>query len=229
MRTITYGGAVSLDGFLAGADGALDRLHFSKDVQLLMKEYFKDVDTILMGRKTYEVSAAQTKPARKEISKPKQQKEPAMRTYVFSRTLTAIHGPGIELVKGDAVEFVRDLKQRPGNIICLMGGGELAQSLIAADLVDKIGLNIHPILLGSGIPTFRAFKPAPEALLFRFRNFLAGGLRLCGGYLVGLAPHQDRVDVFEVLLHQQLDILAEVLPVVRAIPARNPSRLTAPP
>ena len=71
MRTITYGGAVSLDGFLAGADGALDWLHFSKDVQLL--EYFKDVDTILMGRKTYEVSAAQTKPARKKISKPKQQ------------------------------------------------------------------------------------------------------------------------------------------------------------
>jgi dihydrofolate reductase len=36
-----------------------------------------------------------------------------------------------------------------------MGGGELAQSLLAADLVDEIGLNIHPILLGSGIPTFR--------------------------------------------------------------------------
>ena len=81
-----------------------------------------------------------------------------MRTYVFSRTLTAVHGPGIELVKGDAVEFVRDLKQRPGNSICLMGGGELAQSLLAADLVDQIGLNIHPILLGSGIPTFREFN-----------------------------------------------------------------------
>ncbi len=36
-----------------------------------------------------------------------------------------------------------------------MGGGELAQSLLAAGLVDRIGLNIHPVLLGSGIPTFR--------------------------------------------------------------------------
>jgi riboflavin biosynthesis pyrimidine reductase len=36
-----------------------------------------------------------------------------------------------------------------------MGGGELAQALLAADLVDQIGLNIHPILLGTGIPTFR--------------------------------------------------------------------------
>jgi dihydrofolate reductase len=61
----------------------------------------------------------------------------------------------MELVAGDAVEFVRDLKRAPGKGICLMGGGELAQSLLAAGLVDQVGLNIHPILLGSGIPTFR--------------------------------------------------------------------------
>jgi riboflavin biosynthesis pyrimidine reductase len=36
-----------------------------------------------------------------------------------------------------------------------MGGGELAQTLLAAGLVDKVGLNIHPILLGSGAPVFR--------------------------------------------------------------------------
>ncbi len=78
-----------------------------------------------------------------------------MRTYVFSRTLKAIDKPGVELVKGDAAAFVRDLKQRPGGRICLMGGGELAQTLIAEDLVDEVGLNIHPILLGSGPPVFR--------------------------------------------------------------------------
>jgi len=131
MRTITYGGAVSLDGFLAGAGGSLDWLHFSKDVQEVMKDYFKDIDTILMGRKTWDVSAAETKPARKKAPKAKPQAEPMMRTYVFSRTLAAIDTPGVELVKTDAAEFVRDLKQRPGKNICLMGGGELAQSLLA--------------------------------------------------------------------------------------------------
>lgn len=45
MRTLTYGGAVSLDGFLAGTGGALDWLHFSKDVQQIMAAYWKDVDT----------------------------------------------------------------------------------------------------------------------------------------------------------------------------------------
>jgi dihydrofolate reductase len=58
-------------------------------------------------------------------------------------------------VTSDAVEFVRALKQSPGKEICLMSGGDFAQSLLTANLVDEIRLNIHPILLGSGIPTFR--------------------------------------------------------------------------
>jgi len=156
MRPVTYGGAVSLDGFLAGPDGALDWLHFSKDVQNVMTDYFKDVDTILMGRKTYEVSIAQRPAAQTNPKKTKRgTKQPAMRTYIFSRTLRAIDDTGVELVTADAVQFVRNLKRQPGKAICLMGGGELAQSLLAAGLIDEIGLNIHPILLGSGIPTFR--------------------------------------------------------------------------
>ena len=157
MRTVTYGGAVSLDGFLAAADGAMDWLHFSPDVQQVIADYWKDVDTILMGRKTWG-AAAQSASGSKRRSKSGQRarrKKPAMQTYVFSRTLTSIDQPGVELVTGDAAEFVRDLKRRPGKHICLMGGGELAQSLIAAGLVDEVGLNIHPILLGTGIPVFR--------------------------------------------------------------------------
>jgi dihydrofolate reductase len=157
MRIVTYGGAVSLDGFLAGADGSIDWLHFSKDVQDLMTKYWKDVDTILMGRKTYDfaVSSGREASTGKKRTKDKVRKVPAVRTYVFSRTLQSIDEPGVQLVKGDAVEFVRDLKRRQGKGICLMGGGELAQSLLEAGLVDRIGLNVHPILLGSGVPTFR--------------------------------------------------------------------------
>ncbi len=55
----------------------------------------------------------------------------------------------------NAAEFVRNLKRQTGEAICLMGGGELAQSLLGAGLVDEIRLNIHPILIGSGIPLFR--------------------------------------------------------------------------
>jgi dihydrofolate reductase len=157
MRTLTYGGAVSLDGFLAGTDASIDWLYFSKDVRDVMAKYWRNVDTILMGRKTYDFSVSSDREANtgKTRSKDRAHREPAMPTYVFSRTLQSIDDPDVELVNGDAVEFVRGLKSQPGKEICLMGGGELAQTLLNAELVDRISLNIHPILLGSGIPSFR--------------------------------------------------------------------------
>jgi dihydrofolate reductase len=156
MRTITYGGAISLDGFLAAADGALDWLHFSKDVTEVMADSWKDVDTILMGRKTYMVSKAMAGGAAKKKSRARPKTAtPRMVTYVFSRTLNAADEPGVEVVTSDAATFVRALKARPGKKIILMGGGELAQSLLAAGLVDEVGLNIHPVLLGAGVPVFR--------------------------------------------------------------------------
>jgi len=157
MRTVTYGGAVSLDGFLAGAGGSIDWLHFSKDVQDVMAKYWRNVDTILMGRKTYDfaVSSGREASTGNIRSKDKAHRKPAIATYVFSRTLQSIDDPDAELVNGDAAEFVRGLKRQPGKEIYLMGGGELAQTLLNADLVDRISLNIHPLLLGLGIPTFR--------------------------------------------------------------------------
>ena len=151
-RTVTYGGAVSLDGFLAGPGDNVDWLHFSKDVMDIMARSWEGVDTVLMGRKTWVASLALGggKGEAKEGDAP-----PKTKTYVFSRTLKSIDRRGIELIDTDAVPFVRNLKSKPGGKILLMGGGELAQSLIAAGLVDEVGLNIHPILLGAGAPVFR--------------------------------------------------------------------------
>jgi len=143
MRIVTYGAAVSLDGFIAGPNGEIDWLHFSDDVRDIMKDFFLDVDAILMGRKTWAVGQAQG-----------QGGASGMQTYVFSRTLTSIDVPGVTLIRDDAVTFVRRLKNQPGGRICLMGGGELARPLLAAGLVEEVGLNVHPILLGEGVPMF---------------------------------------------------------------------------
>ena len=58
----------------------------------------------------------------------------------------------MQIIRDDAADFVRDLKRQEGKNICLMGGGELARSLFEASLIDEIGFNIHPLLLGDGIP-----------------------------------------------------------------------------
>jgi dihydrofolate reductase len=78
----------------------------------------------------------------------------SVKTYIFSRTLRQAP-PGAEIVSSDAGEFVRRLKQQPGKGICLMGGGELATSLFEAGVIDEVGVNIHPVLLGTGVPLFR--------------------------------------------------------------------------
>jgi dihydrofolate reductase len=147
MRTVTYGAACSVDGFIAPLDGSMDWLHFSRDVQASMAAYWGTVDTMLMGRKTWEVANAMGGGGGGGGMS-------GITTYIFSRTLKSV-GNGAHLVSEDAGEFVRQLKEQPGKGICVMGGGELAQSLLAAGVIDEVGMNVHPILLGSGIPLFR--------------------------------------------------------------------------
>jgi dihydrofolate reductase len=146
VRTVTYGAACSLDGFIAASDGGLDWLHFSPDVQAIIGAYWKTIDVILMGRKTWSHAAAQGSEGMSGGGK--------IKTYVFSRTLEHIPDPGVQLVRSDPGEFVLDLKRKKGKGICVMGGGELARSLFQAGAIDEVGVNIHPILLGSGVPLF---------------------------------------------------------------------------
>ena len=146
MRTVTYGAACSLDGFIAGTGGEIDWLHSSRDVNEIMRDYWKSIDTILMGRKTWDQAVRMGGDGNMGGSK--------LRTYVFSRSLTALDAQGAELVRDDAGEFVRDLKNRSGKGICLMGGGDFARSLFEANVVDEVGVNVHPVLLGAGVPLF---------------------------------------------------------------------------
>ena len=147
MRTVTYGAACSLDGFIAGSGGEIDWLQSSKDVNAIMRDYWKSVDTILMGRKTWDFAASQGGGGGGGGSS-------KIKTYVFSRRLTSIDAKVVELVRGDAGAFVHDLKQRAGNSICLLGGGDFARSLFEANVVDEVGMNVHPVLLGAGVPMF---------------------------------------------------------------------------
>jgi dihydrofolate reductase len=164
VRKITFGGANSLDNYLARPDHAVDWLLWSNEVAAVVANYWKAVDTVLMGRKTYEVALR-----RGEAGGYK-----GVKTYVFSRTLTQAPGAGVTLVRGDAAAFVRKLKKQAGKDICLMGGGELARSLFEADLIDEIGFNIHPVLLGSGIPLFHPMRRQINLELLECKTFKNG-------------------------------------------------------
>jgi dihydrofolate reductase len=144
MRKVTYSAAVSLDGYIAGPDEAIDWIRGSEDVDAILKEAWAGVDTILMGRKTWDFAARSGGGGGTG----------KMRTYLFSQRM-AEAPKGAELVQGDAAGFVRALKAEEGGNIFLMGGGELASALVEGGAVDEISLSIHPLLLGGGVPLLR--------------------------------------------------------------------------
>jgi len=164
MRKITFGVANSLDNFIARPDGAVDWLMWSEEAAAVMKDFWPKIDTILLGRKTYEVALAH--------SKGRKNPYPDIKTYVFSRTLKTVEDA--ELVAENATDFVRDLKTRDGREICVMGGGDFARSLFEAGLIDEIGFNIHPVLLGRGIPLFLEMNRQLDLELIESRTFKNG-------------------------------------------------------
>lgn len=166
MRKVTFGGANSLDNFFARKDDAVDWLMWSDEVAAVMTEYWKTIDTVVMGRRTYEVALKQTKGSGNPY--------PGVKSYVFSRTLKPGRGKGVEIISEDAAEFVRKLKNQEGKDICVMGGGLLAKSLLEANLIDEIGFAIHPVLLGSGISVFHEMNHQIDLELLDCKTFKNG-------------------------------------------------------
>ncbi len=163
MRKVTFGGANSLDDYFARKDDAVDWLLWGEEVRSITATFWKTVDTVVMGRRTYEVALRSGTTS-----------YPGVKNYVFSRTLKESPDKKVEIISEDAAEFVRKLKNQEGKDICVMGGGLLAKSLFEANVIDEIGLNIHPVLLGSGIALFHEMNHQIDLELLDCKPFKNG-------------------------------------------------------
>jgi dihydrofolate reductase len=164
MRKAVFGGANSLDNYLARKDDSVDWILWGDEASEVMAGYWKRFDTIVMGRKTYEVALRMGQSGA----------YPGMKTFVFSRTLKPTSDDKVQIISEDAADVVRRLKSEVGKEICVMGGGILAKSLFEADLIDEIGFNIHPVLLGTGIPLFHEMDHQIDLELIECRPFKNG-------------------------------------------------------
>ena len=143
MRKVILGLAVSLDGYIEGPNGEYDWCFTDQDYGL--NEFFKRIDSLFIGRRSYEMMASMGEQSVPGI--------PKLKEYVFSTTLTKVK-PGAILINGNISDAVRRIKNEPGKDIWLFGGATLTASLLQLGLIDELGMAVHPILLGGGKPLF---------------------------------------------------------------------------
>jgi dihydrofolate reductase len=132
---------MSLDGFIAGPSGEADWINTDPEPEFDFKAYHNQFDTMLMGRRTFEV----VKRAGGGGS------TPDMQVFVFSRTLRQEDHPGVTIVD-DPKKLIAELRSKPGKDVWLWGGGSLFRSFAELGLVDTVEVGVVPVLLGEGVP-----------------------------------------------------------------------------
>ena len=148
---------MSLDGYIARRDGAVDFLLMDPDYDFAA--FLSGFDTWLMGRKTMD--------AARKLS-PGGRFDPAgLRCYICD---------GVEYTNRPPGDLIAELRKSSGKNIWLGGGGELARECLQADLVDRIDLGVVPVLLGDGIPLFPAGFPERKFSLLESRSYSKTGM-----------------------------------------------------
>jgi dihydrofolate reductase len=159
MRKVSYGGAMSLDGFIAGPNDEHDWIVMDPDIDFA--EMLNRFDTFLIGRKTFD---AMRRMGSDMVDLP------GAKNIVFSRTLNPDEYPQLT-ISTNAERTVAELRAKPGKDIALFGGGELFRSLLAAGLVDEVGVSLIPILLGGGTPLLPSPAPRTNLVLRKQRLY----------------------------------------------------------
>jgi dihydrofolate reductase len=167
MRKIVLGLGMSIDGYIARPDGAVDFLFMPKDYS--MGPFFATIDTAIMGRKSLE---AGLKMGGGKFD------SGGLAIYVFSHTQPPGKAEGWTYVNESPSAFVGKLRKNPGKDIWLMGGGELAREFLKADLVDELYIGVVPVLLGEGIPLFPSGFPQRNFSLVENKTYSRGMIAL---------------------------------------------------
>ena len=164
MRTLTYYVAATLDGFIAGPEGGdpsgQDFLPVTPDLVEFIATHYPETlpgparaamgltepgtvfDTVIEGRRSYEIG----------LTAGIDDAYPHLRHLVVSTTLGTAPAAAVEVISGDPLARVRELKAEDGLGIWLVGGGRLAHTLLPE--IDRLVIKLNPSVVGSGIPLF---------------------------------------------------------------------------
>jgi dihydrofolate reductase len=166
--------AASADGYICRPDGGvewLDRPSTAGDYG--MRAFYRSIDTILFGRKTYELALDFQKRGIRGA-----EFDPKVKNYVFSRRPPRAAPAAVEFVTARIPEFVRRLRATPGKNIWMMGGAGLIASFLDAGAIDEFIIHVIPTFIGEGIPIAAPKRRSVELVLRSSRRYSDGVVRL---------------------------------------------------
>ncbi len=162
--------ATSADGYIARRDGSLDWLDRHTAGDYGMRGFLRHVDTVLWGRKTYELALALGDKATAGLGRTK--------SYVFSHRPLRQAAPGFEFVREPLRAFMHRVRATAGKDVWVMGGAGLIGSLLDAGEVDAFVIHVIPTLIGEGIPLLAPRRRLVPLTLCSARRFPDGVMRL---------------------------------------------------
>ena len=159
-RKIIASLAASADGYIARPDGSVDWLDRPRTAgDYGMSAFFKSIDTLLFGRKTYDISLTLTKDGKAPTHGPK------IKSYVFTHNPPANAQQDVEFVDESIKDFAKRLRGIPGKDIWMMGGGELIGSFVDAGELDEFIVHVIPTFIREGVPMIANGKDVQLSLI----------------------------------------------------------------
>jgi dihydrofolate reductase len=183
MRHLVSVVHLSLDGFVAGANGELDGFPTGDENLAFVCDLTKDCDAALFGRVSYELlngfwPTAGDNPAATAAEKAYSKWYNEVQKIVVSKTLPEVKEHHTMIIRENTATELHKIKRQPGKHILIFGSPTLSHELMSHDLIDSYWIFINPVLFGEGIPFFRGSTTRSKLRLVNTKRFANGEVAL---------------------------------------------------
>jgi len=179
VRKVIMFNLISLDGYFEGLNQDISWHQVDDEFNEFAIEQLNSTDGLIFGRVTYQLMAAYwPTPMAVENDPIVAGKMNSLPKFVFSNTLDKVVWNNTQLVKGDAVEELKKLKQLSGKDLFIFGSANLSSTFTRNGLIDEYRVIVNPIVLGTGVPLFKGNGEMLKMKLLTSKSFRNGNVLL---------------------------------------------------
>jgi dihydrofolate reductase len=179
MRKVIMFNLITLDGYFEGLNKDITWHQVDDEFNEFAIEQLSKTDGLIFGRVTYQLMAAYwPTPMAVENDPIVAGKMNSLPKFVFSKTLEKADWNNTQLIKGDAVEELKKLKQQPGKDLFIFGSANLSSTFTENGLIDEYRIMVNPIVLGAGNPLFKGNGEMLKLKLLNTKTFGNGNMLL---------------------------------------------------